>query len=525
MPHRPLRRSVAAALIAVVGISAASIGTASASPSHKAVSLPERLTKAVTVNGVLRHERALQRIADRNGGNRAAGRPGFTESVNYVKGRLESAGFQVTVQDFEFPYFEDQSAFEQTAPTATTYAQGSDFFAAEFSPDADVTGTLQAVDLVLPPSPEPNGSTSGCEPEDFAGFTAGNIALLQRGTCTFVVKAENAAAAGASGVVLFNEGQVGRTTAFGPSGESPGLAIPVVMTSFEIGSGFAAVPDTTVRLNTKLLRETRIAQNVIAQTTTGRADNVVMAGAHLDSVTEGPGINDNGSGSSALLELAIKMGPKPKVNNAVRFSWWGAEELGLLGSNYYVENLDFEQQLDIAMYLNFDMIGSPNAAYFVYDGDDSDAEGAGPGPFGSAQIEQALVEYLEITKGIPTEGTDFSGRSDYGAFIAAGIPAGGLFTGAEGVKTAEQAAKWGGEADAPYDPCYHQACDTLGNLDRDALDANADAIAWVVAGYALSTEDVNGIGDRAARVAQRTSQVSSQRIAQSDAGTDHSHEL
>jgi Zn-dependent M28 family amino/carboxypeptidase len=513
MSHRPLRRSAAAALMAVVGISAASIGTAAASPSHKAVSLPERLTKSVTVNGVLRHERAFQRIAERNGGNRAAGRPGFTASVSYVQDRLESAGFEVTVQDFEFPYFEDQSAFEQIAPTATAYEAGAEFFAAEFSPDADVTGTLQAVDLVLPPTPEPNGSTSGCEPEDFAGFTAGNVALLQRGTCTFVIKVTNALNAGASGVVLFNEGQTGRTVAFSPSGELPGLTIPVVMTTFEIGSGFAATPDTSVRLNTKLLRETRLAQNVIAQTTTGRADNVVMAGAHLDSVTAGPGINDNGSGSSALLELAIKMGPKPKVANAVRFAWWGAEEEGLLGSNYYVENLDFEQQLDIALYLNFDMIGSPNAAYFVYDGDDSDGEGAGPGPFGSAQIEAAFVDYLETTKGIPTEGTDFSGRSDYGAFIAAGIPAGGLFTGAEGIKTAEQAAKWGGEADAPYDPCYHQACDTLGNLDRTALDANADAMAWVTASYALSTEDVNGIGDRASRAAQRT-QISTQRVAQ-----------
>ena len=149
-----------------------------------------------------------------------------------------------------------------------------------------------------------------------------------------------------------------------------------------------------VTITTDVIREIRVNQNVIAQTHTGRADNVVMAGAHLDSVPAGPGINDNGSGSAALLETALKLGSSPNVKNAVRFSFWGAEEPGLLGSQAYVDSLDFEQQLDIAMYLNFDMIGSPNTGYFVYDGDDSDGEGAGPGPFGSAQIEQTFVDYL-----------------------------------------------------------------------------------------------------------------------------------
>jgi len=203
----------------------------------------------------------------------------------------------------------------------------------------------------------------------------------------------------------------------------------------------------------------------------------------------------------------------------VRFAWSGAEGLGLLGSQAYGDSLTFEQQLDIALYLNFDMIGSPNAAYFVYDGDDSDEEGAGAGPFGSAQIERTFASFFNRALGVPTEGTDFSGRSDYGGFIAVGIPAGGLFTGAEEIKTEEQAAKWGGTAGIAFDPCYDQACDTLGNVDRVAFDRNIDAIAWAIGRYAHSTEGINGIpprDDRAAtRSATRTTSVeSSEQVAE-----------
>jgi Zn-dependent M28 family amino/carboxypeptidase len=180
----------------------------------------------------------------------------------------------------------------------------------------------------------------------------------------------------------------------------------------------------------------------------------------------------------------------------VRFGFWGAEELGLLGSKHYVTSLSFDEQQDIALYLNFDMIGSPNAGYFVYDGDDSDKKGSGPGPYGSAQIEKDLAEHL-ASQGVAAEGTDFDGRSDYGGFIEAGIPAGGLFTGAEGIKTAAQAEKWGGEADKSYDPFYHSAQDNLGNINGLALARNAKCLGWVVGSYALSTEAVNGVGSLA----------------------------
>ena len=181
--------------------------------------------------------------------------------------------------------------------------------------------------------------------------------------------------------------------------------------------------------------------NVLAESKEGDPNTVVMAGAHLDSVARGPKINDNGSGSAALLEIAEQMA-KVKPRNMLRFAWWGAEEAGLVGSTAYVNSLSAAERAKIALYLNFDMVGSPNHVFFIYDGDDSDAVGAGPGPAGSAEIEKTFERYFNSV-GVPFKGTDFTGRSDYGPFIANGIPSGGLFTGAEGIKTAAEAAIWG----------------------------------------------------------------------------------
>ncbi|GAT66219.1 M20/M25/M40 family metallo-hydrolase [Planomonospora sp. ID91781] len=220
--------------------------------------------------------------------------------------------------------------------------------------------------------------------------------------------------------------------------------------------------------------------NVIADWPGGDPNDVLMVGAHLDSVTSGPGINDNGSGSAAILETALEVarqGLTPAKH--LRFAWWGAEELGLRGSQYYVNNLPSAERAKIKGYLNFDMVGSPNAGYFVYDGDNSDGTGSGPGPAGSAQLERTLQDYF-TSIGVPTRGTDFDGRSDYGPFIAVGIPAGGTFTGAEGTKTSAQATLWGGTAGRAFDPCYHRSCDTTANISDTALDRNADAIAYAV---------------------------------------------
>ena len=183
---------------------------------------------------------------------------------------------------------------------------------------------------------------------------------------------------------------------------------------------------------------------------------------------------------------------KVKPHNTVRFAWWGAEESGLIGSTAYVNGLSQEEIDRIALYLNFDMIGSPNHVFFIYDGDDSDGVGAGPGPEGSAQIEEFYENFYEARE-LPYKGTDFSGRSDYGPFIAVGIPAGGLFTGAEGIKTPEEEALWGGTAGDQYDPCYHLACDTYDNINEPAFDVNSDAVAASVLSFGMNTEIVNGV--------------------------------
>ncbi|WP_101789889.1 M20/M25/M40 family metallo-hydrolase [Nonomuraea indica] len=220
--------------------------------------------------------------------------------------------------------------------------------------------------------------------------------------------------------------------------------------------------------------------NVIADWPGGDPGDVVMTGAHLDSVTAGPGINDNGSGSAAILEVALEVSRQAlRPAKHLRFAWWGAEELGLRGSRHYVNTLPAAERARIKAYLNFDMVGSPNAGYFVYDGDDSDGVGAGPGPAGSAELERVLQSYF-TSIGVPTRGTDFDGRSDYGPFISAGIPAGGTFTGAEGTKTSAQAQLWGGTAGQAFDRCYHRSCDTTANINDTALDRNADAIAHAV---------------------------------------------
>ena len=216
---------------------------------------------------------------------------------------------------------------------------------------------------------------------------------MQRGTCGFAVKALNAQAAGAVGVVVMNEGQPGRTGLLTMIGDAPGLTIPVVFTTFDAGLNLAQTSNSTVRVKVDFTAEERTAYNVIAETKAGDPNNVVMAGAHLDSVQEGPGINDNGSGSAALLETAIQM-QKVKPNNQVRFAWWGAEEEGLLGSEYYVANLTEAELDDIALYLNFDMVASPNYFFGIYDGDDSSDTAPVAIPEGSAQIEDVFEKFF-----------------------------------------------------------------------------------------------------------------------------------
>ncbi len=451
-----------------------------------------KLLECVTLDGVRAHQAAFQAAADAAGdNNRAAGFEGYDLTVDYVVETLEAAGYDVELDPFDFTFI-PPATLRQTAPISATYETGA-FSGSGFG---TVEGQVIPVDLALEP---PRASTSGCEPSDFDGLDfsgPADIALIQRGTCFFSVKAVNAQAAGAEAVIIFNQGNsdtrlgliVGNASQL-PDGSPSNLTIPVVGASFAQGEALSQ-EGSAAFINVDPPEE--ITQyNVIAELPGKNDDNVVMAGAHLDSVQRGPGIQDNGTGSAAILETAVQMA-KVKPANTVRFAWWGAEESGLIGSTAYVNDLSQEEIDDIALYLNFDMIGSPNFVYFIYDGDDSDGVGAGPGPEGSAQIEKFYEDFY-AARDLPFKGTDFSGRSDYGPFIAVGIPAGGLFTGAEGVKTDEEAAIWGGTAGDQYDPCYHLACDTFENISLEAFEVNSDAVAASVLTFGMNTEIVNGV--------------------------------
>jgi aminopeptidase Y len=477
-------RRIITVLIAVLALPLATAVPAQAGGLDDAFA--KVLVKKVKGTNVKKHLDAFQAIADANGGNRAAGTPGYDASVAYVEGKLRRAGYKVTRQPINYVESWSENSppvLDLTAPTAKSYVPNDDFFTFQPSPAGDVTAQVQGVDLTLPPAPAPS-STSGCEASDFAGFVPGRIALIQRGTCPFVNKVMNAARAGASGIIVFNEGQPGRTDAYALDIGEWRAGIPMVFADFAVGNELAATPGATVRLKVDANLVLGTNDNVIAESRFGDPRNVVMVGAHLDSVPEGPGINDNGSGSAAILEIAEEMALVP-TKNKVRFAFWAAEEIGLLGSDQYVAALSEAQRDRIRVYLNFDMIASPNYAYKLYDGDDSDGAGSPAGPPGSAEIEEQFEAFFG-SRSLPTVGTDFDGRSDYGPFIAVGIPSGGIFTGAEGIKTPEEAALFGGTAGVAYDVCYHQACDTIANVNDTALDVDSDAIADSVARFAFN---------------------------------------
>ena len=449
------------------------------------------LRDAVSADGIIQHLEALQAIADANGGTRAAGTPGYEASAQYVEEQLRAAGYDPVRQPFSYDQFSvNSAALQQLTPTVVDYVDGTDFSTMSYSGSGDVTAGVTAVDVNLAGD---RASTSGCEASDFATVPAGDIALIQRGTCAFRIKVDNAEAAGAVGVIVFNQGNdVPGDDRFGVVAgtlDPPQAGIPAVGTTFEVGESLVGLAGLTMRLAVDASLTTVETFNILADSA-GRTDRTVLVGAHLDSVGEGPGINDNGSGSAAILETAIQLaesGDDP--TNRVRFAFWGAEEDGLVGSDYYVSQLSKRDIKDHAVNLNFDMVASPNFVRFVYDGDGS-AFGS-TGPNGSARVEQVFLDYF-ASQGLATEPTEFDGRSDYFGFINNGIPAGGLFTGAEGLKTEEEAAVYGGVAGAAYDPCYHQACDTIDNVNAVVLEQMADAIAHVTLTFAETTSAING---------------------------------
>ena len=489
------RRIALAFAVLITGGMVSNVASAAPSGSgcdNRNMNQIDKLLECVNADDAFEHLQALQDIADANGGTRASGTPGYDASADYVAGLLEDAGFVVERQEFNFFSYEEISSSLSVdgAPIETQTF--------EFSGSGDVVGgNVVPVDLDLGLG---NASTSGCEAADFAGLDfsgTDDIALMQRGFCAFADKAVNAEAAGAEAAIIFNQGNAdGRFDIIGGTLGGPVVTIPVLDLSYD--DGVSLIDAIGVDLSADAVTTETTTENVIADLPGTNPDNVAMAGAHLDSVAEGPGIQDNGSGSAALLAIALQLGNNKKYTpeNTLRFAWWGAEESGLIGSNEYIFNPDFgltdEEYFALALYLNFDMVASPNFIYGVYDADESTFPAPVSVPPGSDVLEDLFEAYYTI-EGIPYEDTEFSGRSDYQAFIDVGIPASGLFTGAEGIKTADQAAIWGGGAGDQYDPCYHLACDSVENVSAEALEVNIDAIAYAIYNVAATTEAVNGV--------------------------------
>ena len=459
---RPLRVT----LVVVVVLAAASYLAQARLPADPASSA--RLRQAVTVTGIVRHLRALDDIARESGGSRFTGTEGYRRSVEYVVGALEAAGLEVKREPFTFESFAERSTTELSVVGGPRFRDGSDMRAMMYSASDRVTAPL----VVVPDVTTDAAEGAACRPGglDGAGLQ-GSVVLLRPGGCLYRDQVQNAARAGAEAVIFAlaptdRAGPPFRPTLFA----SEGIDVPVVAVTDEAGRRLMEAEGSEVVIATDVTTERALADNVIAETEHGD-DDVIMVGAHLDSVFDGPGINDNGSGSATILELARQIASL-RTENTVRFAFWGGEELGLVGSTAYVRGLSAAERDDIVAYLNFDMIGSPNFARYVYSPDGA--------PAGSAEITDIFVDHFDRSTLTISE-LDLGGRSDHGPFIRAGIPVGGLFTGAEDRKSGAEQDLFGGDEGAPHDPCYHQACDTLDNVDRTVLDQMADAIAHVVA--------------------------------------------
>ena len=335
-----------------------------------------------------------------------------------------------------------------------------------------MTARLQGIDLnlnedrLLP-------STSGCEREDFAAFVPGHVALIRRGTCPFQLKVEHAQAAGAAGVIIMNQGIEGRTGAFAGHLSAP-ATIPVLGVATDVGLRLAAATQeatgSEVHLKIEAKTGTRLTHNVIAERETMNGSFVVV-GAHLDSVSEGPGMNDNASGSAAVLEAALRLAGEPATGIPIRFAFWGAEERGLLGSRHHLSVLPEEERRRIGLYINLDMVGSPNFGRFIQHTSEN-----------SSGLVARIVESLNHSfaqHSLPVEERTRRSRgfgSDDASFVVRDIPTVGLFAGAGGTKSEAQAQRFGGSAGQPFDPCYHKACDTVANIDGQVLEQITDAL-------------------------------------------------
>ncbi len=415
----------------------------------------------VFVQGIKGHLWELHKIGTAHSGSRTAG-TGYNASSDYIISQLDHSFYTIRKQHFTIPEIK-----EVEPPTLTSalgnksYVRGKEFEALSgFHGKASFHGIIDSVDEY------------GCNEIDFRYFKVGNIALIKRGNCSFADKGNNAKKYGAIGVVVYNTVDDLIRGSIGP------ITIPVFMITKSIADVWMGESGAlTIHMSAHAELHIYYTHNIIAYRK-GADPKVVVVGAHLDSVQAGRGINDNGSGSMTILQVAHEVAQRPNwVRNSIMFAWWAGEELGLLGSTYYVNSLSKSELSNILCNLNFDMLASPNYVRAVYDGSSANDISIRKG---SAFIQAIFENYFNRTAKLSSQLTPFDGRSDYGPFIENGVPAGGLFSGAEKYKTEEEREEVFGISDVAYDPCYHQHCDSYYNLNFLALEEMSLAVLYSV---------------------------------------------
>lgn len=493
---RPLRlTAVALAGSIVVGCNAPDRALSPVTPPNDAqlegspasvYAVTQGFRKAITVAGIQTHLAAFNALAQQTGGIRVSFDASHTATAEYVRSKLVNAGFNATVQTFQFDYAGDLTPpeFSRISPSPTTFTAVRDFTTMSHSGSGDVTSTLYPVGLEIP---SVGGNTSGCEASDFAGFPAGAIALVQRSTCAFRTKALNAQAAGAVGVIIMNEGNTPkREVTLAGDLVAPSLTIPVIGTSYAIGTALAEMAQPVVHIKVSASFAPVTSSNVIAETD-GDANNIVVVGASLDG-RFGPAINAT-SGAATLLEIARVYNAQARASrNRLRFIFFGAHPEGFAGAAHYVSQLTADERAKIRAMIEIGPIGSPNFGRFVFDGDQAGSRlGLPPDPAidgASGTIEALLNDYFGTSL---LAVSSSAWQTNATPFRQVGIPIGGVMSGLSDTKTAAQASMFGGTAGVAFDPCFSQLCDGLSNVSTTAIDQLSDAAAHLV--LALSRRD------------------------------------
>jgi Zn-dependent M28 family amino/carboxypeptidase len=504
-----------------VGLLAApSAGLGAITPAQcdaRANDTPSKLIECIQTADLWNHMKAFQRIATQNPGpdghaSRNSGEPGYRASVDYVAARMRAAGYDVTIQPYKFLYYAYLGipTFAEVSPSPHTYTLNVDWGPGQSTGTANAA-IRPAGGIILPPDPTGSTSTSGCTAADFSSSTAGRIALIQRGGCNFGVKVQNAQAAGAVGVIIFNEGNPGRTdlligSMVDAAGNPIVPTIPVAFTTFSGGTAlldqYRAGPAPVMNITIKAIVDpNRDDWNVIAESKGGDKNHIVVVDAHLDAIY-GAGMLDNASGSATILDVAEKMKNVQPLNK-LRFIWFGGEELGLLGSAYYVNNLSSSDLSHIGYDLDADVTATPNYTIGVLDPAGPDLfSGVSTNTFPNRVYKASTVARDQAIAYFDSVGLNHELFSPEGtdaiSFNEVGIPASGLLTGQDCCKNQNEVDLFGGylgnfEGKIPsFDGgCVDNPflwCDNLSNNDPRVLTFMSKAFATMVVQMAFDTK-------------------------------------